>query len=1367
MKIQRRCPLFPCLLPSACLVALLASPPPARAVPPEHGGRPTTGVGEDDETLFLRKVLKEKLKSRREKEKRETTNGACRKALEDDDEENIAKHCKKSPGVTLGAPEQTEIRTGGRKTGRKIRATTRLEYENPGQRFGHEGRDKWDRLVIRPPATGDMTARQFRVASSNTRDKARGRLLLDPALPSSAANDDSDCYDRITGAHERDEGCFEGSGAPRTLRRTLEAVEGGCRHVPTGTLLQGAPDTEEDDCYDASGTLKTSLVELIDEDGESPWTLRTVDGREVKVYDVDGDGSYGEDGFNGVKDGINDDGDCVDRVTGKHLGAAACYDASGALRATLEPLEGGCRHVESGATFEGDPVDGAEDACYDSAGVLKTTLAPLIDEDDGEPVDDDDDGEFDEDGPGAPPPGFQADCRQLGRNAGLPDSHVDAMVTADGGCDLTPVIVKKVNEKVGKKAFQTDDPGAPPEDEDAPPIEYGAETRAVDLTEEVTITCDQGMELDDATGQCIESTQVTALAQARAQLLAPAATGSVRDDAMMGFTFVPPRVRWGLFYKEEVCFWFFGCFTLFEAKIGFDFNIGVGFRLPVEVNVSGVPAAPVLAGSQVALDSTLMPLDFSAAEYESFCLGQSPPMGDPAYCRRFSFPNALVPAQGDEFALRLTAFAGIKIVVVEIPIINWGVDVDADVSEWCSLGLAWLNMEDVAAELPGQGGDIGKAITAAGYNCGTYTTPFGKDEDGEPRQFPLMSFFDQMIRADCAEAFARGETIIVGGETIPLCTGLILGIPGASLGLGLGAQLELGSDLVEAEQTASGDGRLDTVSAPVRYRKSANEPDASVALAPVTVDNYDDREFADDALVRLGDFTYCLNTFSVRVKGQVMFGGILTILPDFDEFTIYRFTLPTGDACVIPIGQHSRTNDTLIRVPVENHALEVIVETQPGDPNAVDQKTLKIKPGEFGDFLLGGRNLGSVADTFDNFSLALSNEIQPTGPFHFTIDPDNDHDGRVDEDDFGPEGQPAAVRDEDNDGVADEDPPDSWRSQPEDLPAQAIFGVQPYQTAEHGLTLRISPFAHPSTRPGRYPFEVKADSREARLLDLAAVDPSGHRRLGASDVGFIEVIAFRDVRLAVTPPEAALKPGLSQPYAVEGSNMGNEPDSMTLTVDFRDSNRESCGLADLGSGPGCPERAWPTRIDPGTWTTAGSLPDHFGPLEPLEFGAAGFAVTVPREWEGMRDTTYEFEVEVESPGRGLDPPVSRAVVVRHAVVATKESMTRYIRHEVLELIAAIEAANAGGVRTGGLQPIAVHPVLQKVDQALALVLSGDLGKASGPLSSGVKVVEAFLHALDAVEAKVPAELAGDWRSRAEAMRTDLEVAAASMVPSAP
>jgi hypothetical protein len=201
VKTWSRFPLVVCLALCACLVALLASLLFARVVFLEHGGRLVIGVGEANEPLFFYKVFKDKLKTHQNKKKSETLNKTCRKAIEDNDEEGILKHCKKSPKTAIDAPEETEIRTAKKKTKKKIKATTRLRYKNPGQAFGHEGREKWDRLVVRPPSTGDMTARQFRSASSNTRDKARGRGLLGSTPGPAAVNDDSDCYDRVTGTH--------------------------------------------------------------------------------------------------------------------------------------------------------------------------------------------------------------------------------------------------------------------------------------------------------------------------------------------------------------------------------------------------------------------------------------------------------------------------------------------------------------------------------------------------------------------------------------------------------------------------------------------------------------------------------------------------------------------------------------------------------------------------------------------------------------------------------------------------------------------------------------------------------------------------------------------------------------------------------------------------------------------------------------------------------------------------------------------------------------------------------------------------------------------------------------------------------------
>ena len=68
--------------------------------------------------------------------------------------------------------------------------------------------------------------------------------------------------------------------------------------------------------------------------------------------------------------------------------------------------------------------------------------------------------------------------------------------------------------------------------------------------------------------------------------------------------------------------------------------------------------------------------------------------------------------------------------------------------------------------------------------CGTFTTPFGYDDDGNLRSFPLPR--DYEIGADCAQAMAEGKVITIGGKKRPICTGMILGVSGASMGIGLG-----------------------------------------------------------------------------------------------------------------------------------------------------------------------------------------------------------------------------------------------------------------------------------------------------------------------------------------------------------------------------------------------------------------------------------------------------------------------------------------------------------------------------------------------------------------------------------------------------
>jgi hypothetical protein len=296
-----------------------------------------------------------------------------------------------------------------------------------------------------------------------------------------------------------------------------------------------------------------------------------------------------------------------------------------------------------------------------------------------------------------------------------------------------------------------------------------------------------------------------------------------------------------------------------------------------------------------------------------------------------------------------------------------------------------------------------------------------------------------------------------------------------------------------------------------------------------------------------------------------------------------------------------------VPVLVENYGLKVEVGTDPDDPNRIDDKTLRYPPdksGLGGDFLVSVRNLGSYTGSFENFSYELSNQRNQAVPFTFIIDPDNDGDGSIDEDGFGPAGEIRAVRDEDGDGMADEDPPDNWQTVPPlvDFNAAVLQEIPPHTGSDNAgigpLVLRITPFVHPSTSPGLYPFRITADSREAAALSLAAVDPSGNFRLGASDIGFIKVESFYDPQVAIQPAAPAALPGTQVLYTVEGTNMGNSNDSMSVAVEVLDFNADGCDLVDRGTRSGCPYRATVTRIDP-AWTTVGSLATTFGPLEPL------------------------------------------------------------------------------------------------------------------------------------------------------------------------
>lgn len=1391
------------VLMSLVVVLLVGGAPAATEA---RKDRPSTDF--DENRSPLQKAVERTVEKKKEKMRNMpgAQGEACDAAIRNDNQANIQKFCE-VPGLSLRKLGGGEIvNPQGKVVGRNIVTETMMKFDDPSQRDG-EG-TRWGPVNLRGARFGDLGGGTFNPGRQDPDDLRRnGAARRNAAMfPTMEENNDRDCHDRVTGEHfggyldpdlpaepsnlipDGDpRSCYDAAGQLKQTLSLRPAPETGCIHV-SGVVLDGDPsDGLEDDCFDDAGNLRTSLEPAIDED-------------RPEELDNDADGLLNEDPQNG----INDDNDCI-TVDGTILRDAACFDGAG------NPLP---------------------------------DVRELIDEDDVDDIDDDADGRIDED-----PAEFShtAGCQEFYASVGLmarPDELFDS--EGEEQCDLTRAMVVAVNEQSmaaynGKKFFQADDDGDPDTsvlddldgDGQADSVEIGAEKRHVRLVEDFKVRCPKGEEL--VGGQCVAPPSTERGAESLANLVPAAAlrsleageSGTVEKYALMGFTFAPPVLEWGYRVQEEACVDVgFGsiCWEVFFARIGYEFDIRAGMRLPARVTVQGVPTQPALAGTDVSLAAAIEPVDFTARQFEDICIENDL---DDAFsvsdCKRFSFPdffdavNPLVPddeKDGDELVAGYDIFAGVIVRVLGIPVIRWGLDASDDLMTMCTMqqilakaeNISLLDLMNLGQSLS-QDRSLARAIKDQGANCASFTTPFGLEADplnplvDQLRAFPFTGSYD--VRADCAEAFVRGEVINVKGKMYPICTNLILGASGASLGIGLGVEFSAGSNLITADWTVAEDvdPAADDAGNQLRFRHdlASGDPDVTVA-GPLRVDNFDSTEFRDTARVQIDDFTYNLNAFQMSLKANLQFGGILTLIPDIGSFTLFNFILDAGDYG-IPIAQHAGMDPIDVAFPVENHGLSVDVSPIPSDPSLlVDDDTQQIAPGEVGEYQVAVRNLGSIPGDFDNFRVELSNRPGQSAPFTFLVNPNTDFDcvdaggahftgdpydgvaddcydasGQartdrtelIDEDPPGPAGGSLAERDEDGDGIADEDPPDVWMTLPDPATFQTriIQGVPPYTDSTpapgQSLVLGLRPFQHPLTKPGLYPFRISADSHEARQFNMAEVDPSGNRRLDAVDIGFFEVVAFFDPQIVSLPSENRGKPGATQTYRLEGTNGSNVPDDIGIAIAFADSNQAGCSLTTMGSipdapGPGCPYRTATTAIPGDAWTTVADVPAVFESVPPLGVEVATLDVVPPGDWAGMEDATYQFIVTVESQADPGEPPATSTTVGALTVEATTESRTRYIGLEIEEMVGVLEQAKLDGVAVGGLLPLYLHAIRLTNERALERTLAGDVDGATRIHATNVRIVEGALRILSGgTGSSLPEALLADLVARAEAMRADM------------
>ena len=487
--------------------------------------------------------------------------------------------------------------------------------------------------------------------------------------------------------------------------------------------------------------------------------------------------------------------------------------------------------------------------------------------------------------------------------------------------NYTELVIKEINKKVMQKAkelenstgmnstihhaFKSDDDGDGMTDEDPvdgvdndedgqvdeDPIgkfEFGFEERQIEIEETYKLTFEDEEDAVEAFALIISDEDPMTVAS---EFVSAAGTNTVTQNVLMGFTIAPPKIDWTIGTKQEVCIDLLFdefCFTAFEARAGFFLEYGLGLRLPVQVAVTTVDT--MVEEHLYATSTTrLEPLDFSAAQYSA--------MG-------------VAPFNGNEFAAFLKFFLGVKVVVVEVTVIDWALDTDIDLAEMCTeFTHESSTLEDV--------------------DCGNFVTPFGIDPDtGLQREFPVPAV------------------------TLPADkTGLKMSFAGASLGIGLKIDPTFGSGLITADWSAAGDA---TGGGAVQYVNSGTD----VPFGPIAAGNISPG--TDNAEIRLDNYRYHLNVMQIALSANIDLGGWLSFVPDLPYFEIVTFDLNDLGLPDLSLGQHDGTPGVQKDVFVQHFGVDV--EVAPG--------TLDIEPGSVGDYAVMVTNTGNTPDTFDTFAVS-------------------------------------------------------------------------------------------------------------------------------------------------------------------------------------------------------------------------------------------------------------------------------------------------------------------------------------------------------------------------------------------------------------
>lgn len=276
-----------------------------------------------------------------------------------------------------------------------------------------------------------------------------------------------------------------------------------------------------------------------------------------------------------------------------------------------------------------------------------------------------------------------------------------------------------------------------------------------------------------------------------------------------------------------------------------------------------------------------------------------------------------------------------------------------------------------------------------------------------------------------------------------------------------------------------------------------------------------------------------------------------------------------------------------------------------------------------------------------------------------------------------------------------------------DLTVAPIPTVTLAARASVTVNIQITPVRACTNTPGLRPLTITSQSTS---------DPSV---LTTIDGATVEVLPFREPHTAFALDSVAVDSGETATFSLGILNGGNVDDTFSLSFD----------AVDFGTA----YRAFPTEIQP-SWVSM-SPTDPTAP--PCGVALVTLDITVPLDWAGIEDATYDFTITATSSA----PPDSDTAAGHLTVHATALSMMLFVKAEIASLLADVDALPPSDVRDG-LHAKATA-AYNKVTQAIDRYIAGDDPPASNLFKTTQNILKAFLHLVDAQRGKTLTPIQAD------------------------